>query len=186
MLTVPRGPWGLQTSLFSMAGVLTYPRSPLLPVQMKVKRPPVLQHTERGQRDEGWLPCLPPNHPCPQGHLSAWGQWGPLPAPATFLGSREALPGPKNIWNRFHGLDSSFPQLEMGLSPSGWEAGGSDLSPAGRTARRVLPAWPVWTGSRLGWKFSASSGGSSGQEMEVDQGGPLQAWPSARGSHMPP
>lgn len=114
------------------------------------------------------------------------GQWGPLPPPATFLGSRKALPGAKNIWNRFHGLDSSFLQLEMRLSPSGEEAGGSDLSPAGRTARRVLPAWPVWTGSRLGWKFSASSGGSSGQELEVDQGGPLQAWPSARGSHMPP
>lgn len=66
MLTVLRGPQGLQTSLFSMARVLTYPRSRLLPVQMKVKRPHVLQHRERGQRDEGWLPCPPPNHPFPK------------------------------------------------------------------------------------------------------------------------
>ena len=99
MLTVPRGPWGLQTSLFSMAGVLTYPRSPLLPVQMKVKRPPVLQHTERGQRDEGWLPCLPPNHPCPQGHLSAWGQWGPCFGNSFLLGhKRNSEKGVNPLW----------------------------------------------------------------------------------------
>lgn len=41
------------------------PRSCLLPVQMKVERPPVLQHAERGQRDKGWPSCLPPNYPCP-------------------------------------------------------------------------------------------------------------------------
>ena len=114
------------------------------------------------------------------------GQWGLLPAPATFLGSQKALPGAKNIWNRFHRLDSSFPQLEMGLSPAGWDGGGSDLPLDACTAGRVLPARPVWTGCWPGREFSAPSGGSSGQELEVVPGGPLRDWPSAQGSHMPP